>query len=184
MSGPAAWTVLLALALGLAWHWRPRRPAPPELRLLLAAFALLGGWALWFGLWAPPSAEPAAIGVWKPCIFYWLLAALLLGAPALGLDYPVKALLGTYFVFSRREWWLINLATAVSFVLLGAGTLLASFLMSPVEWQGIKWACLVPLMFVFLFRVCFVWVELVVKLAVASYRRGRALVSLARRRRP
>jgi intracellular septation protein len=170
-------TVVLTLVLGAAflvsWLWRPRQALSPGVLMLLICYALLGGWALWFGLYAPPGQEPAGFLLWKPTVMYWVLAAILVAAPSLGWGYPAKAIIGTYFVFSNTEWRWINLCLAVACVLLGFLNLLAAFTSSTGEWEGIKWACLVNLVAIFLLRLTFLWLDTMVRAAVQLYGRAR-----------
>ncbi|HEX7156227.1 MAG TPA: septation protein IspZ [Burkholderiaceae bacterium] len=169
-------TLALCALLVVSWRWRPRQGVEAGVAVLLVCYACLGGWALWFGLYAPPGQEPAGLVPWKPTLMYWLLASILLVAPALGLGYPIKAILGTSLTFSSREWRWINLGAAALFVVLGGITLITAFTSSQGEWDGIKFACMVNLMFVFLFRLYFVWVEILGKMVVDLYGRVKALL--------
>lgn len=166
-------TALAALALLLAWRWRPRQPAEPGVRLLLGAYAVLGAWALWFGLYAAPGREPGALLLYKPTVLYWVLAAILLGAPALGWGYPVKAVFGTYFVFSRTEWRWINRGFAVFCTVLGGINLVIANGYSRDDWEGFKFSCMVNVLAVLLLRIVFVWIDTLVRCALAVHARIR-----------
>lgn len=172
----AALAVLAAVAamLALAWAWRPRRPFAPAVLILLAAYAVLGGWALWFGLFAPPGAEPAALAHWKPTIMYWTLALILAAAPLLGLGEPVKPVLGAYFAFSSREWRWLNRGFAAFFAVLGALNLVFVFGYSEADWAGFKFGCMVNVLIILLMRLSFVWLDVVGRIAVLLYGRARA----------
>lgn len=165
-------TVLAAAALLISWLWRPRQAMQPGVRILLIGYALLGGWALWFGLYAAPGQEPAAFVFWKPTVMYWVLSAVLIVAPPLGWGYPVKAVVGAYFVFSKREWHWINLGFATLCALLGSLNLVIAFAYSQGDWDGFKWSCMVNVVAVFALRLTFVWVETIVRFA--RYLHGRA----------
>jgi intracellular septation protein len=158
-------------ALALAWFWRPRSVVEPGTRLLLLAYALLGAWALVFGVFAAPGSEPAAFSHWKPTIVYWTLAAIMALAPLLGWGYPAKAIVGAYFVFSNREWRWINRGFAAACALLGALNLFIIFAHTEDDWEGFKWSCMVNVLAVLLLRLTFVWVDTAVRVVVAI--RGR-----------
>ena len=134
-------TALLAAVLGLAWYWRPRQPLEPGVRFLLATYVVLGAWALWFGLYALPGAEPTALLLIKPTVMYWVLAATLFAAPALGWGYPVKAVFGTYFVFSTTEWRWINRGFALFCAVLGAINLVLATGYSRDDWERTRGVC-------------------------------------------
>lgn len=170
-------TALLAAVLGLAWYWRPRQPLEPGVRFLLATYVVLGAWALWFGLYALPGAEPAALLLIKPTVMYWVLAATLFAAPALGWGYPVKAVFGTYFVFSTTEWRWINRGFALFCAVLGAINLVLATGYSRGDWEGFKFSCMVNVLAVFLLRVVFVWIDLLVLCVIALHVRLKALLS-------
>jgi len=169
-----ALTVLAGAALLLSWHWRPRQAMQRGVRILLIAYALLGVWALWFGLYSAPGAEPAAFAFWKPTVMYWVLSAILIIAPPLGWGYPVKAVFGTYFVFSNSEWRWINLGFAVLCALLGSVNLVIAFAYSKDDWDGFKWSCMVNVLAVFLLRLTFVWVDTMVRFAMYLHGRVKA----------
>jgi len=170
-------TLLLGGALLLAWRWRPRAALEPGARLLLALYAALGLWALWFGLYAPPGQEPAALLIWKPTILYWSLSLVLLAAPLLGWGYPARAIVGTYFVFSTREWRYINLGLAAFTALLGGLNIYIAYSASLGGWEGFKYASMVNLAGIFLLRVTFLWLD-------ALFRAVGYWVGRARARRP
>ena len=154
----------LVAALLLTWYWRPAHKPERGVRALLACYAVLGAWALWFGLYAGPGEEPAVVLLVKPTVMYWVLAAVLIVSPLLGWGYPVKAVFGTYFVFANREWRWINLAFAVLCILLGSLNLVIAFLHSQEDWDGFKWSCMVNVIAVLILRVTFVWVDVVARL--------------------
>lgn len=170
---PAAVTALWALPLVLAWHWRPRRPADPCAWILLAAFGVLGAWALWFGPYAHASA-PAALEPWKPTVLYWTLAAVSLICPLFGWGYPAKIIVGTYFAFSNREWRLINLGVAALYLALGGANLMLASSASQKDWEGFKFAFMMNLFIIALFRLNFVWLPILADVFVHSWRRASA----------
>jgi intracellular septation protein A len=168
-------TLGVASVLLLCWVWRPRQAMEPGVRLLLVAYALLGGWALWFGLLAPHGQEPARFAFWKPTVLYWGLAGILLAAPALGWGYPAKAVIGTYFAFSNREWRWINLAFVALCAALGGFNLFVAFTSSRGEWEGFKFGCLVNVLGLLLLRLTFVWLDTLVRIGAYLYGRAKAL---------
>jgi intracellular septation protein len=176
-SGPALITGLLAAALLLAWLWRPRQPPEAGVAILVIAYGLLGAWALWFEVFAGSAQEPAALAVWKPTIVYWTLAAVMIAAPPLGGGYPVKAIVGAYFVFSKREWHWINLGVALLCAALGASNLVIAFAHTRDDWEGYKYSCMVNLLAIFLMRLTFVWVDALVRIVSRVHGRVKALLS-------
>ena len=156
--------VTLAGFLSLAWRWRPTAKVNPAARvlarILLGLYALLGAWALWFGLFAPSAPEPAGFQFWKPTLMYWILALVLVIAPRVGCDYPSKLILGTYFSFSGREWRQVNRGMATVFGALGALNIYIAYTSTEDAWVGFKYACMLNILFVFLFRLAFVWTDM------------------------
>jgi intracellular septation protein A len=170
--------VLPAVAVGAAllvcWLWRPRAAAEPGVRLLVICYAVLGAWALWFGVYAAPGQEPAALQLWKPTVMYAVLATVLIAAPLLGWGYPVKAVFGTYFIFSGREWRWINLCFAALCALLGGVNLVIVYFHSKNDWEGFKWSCMVNVIAVVLLRVTFIWVDTLARIVTHVQGRGKA----------
>jgi intracellular septation protein len=167
-------TALAGAALLLAWFWRPRQPVAPGIWLLLGCYAALGAWALWFGLYARPGQEPAALQAWKPTLLYGVLAAVLVIAPLRGWGYPARAVIGAYFVFSNREWHWINLGLAVFCAALGLLNLVVAYGYTRDDWDGFRFSCMMNLLAVLLLRLAFVWTDLLVRVAVHLYGRARA----------
>ena len=170
---PVAATALWAVPLLIAWLWRPRQAASPSAWILLMAFGALGAWALWFGLYAHPG-EPAGFAFWKPTILYWSLAAIMIMVPLLGWGYPAKIIIGTYFAFSNREWRWINLGVAMLYTLLGGANLLLAFQTSPKDWEGYRFAFMMNLLIIVLFRLNFVWLPILADVSIYLYRRATA----------
>ncbi|MGA2190943.1 MAG: septation protein IspZ [Steroidobacteraceae bacterium] len=172
MSSAAA-AALWAVPLVIAWLWRPRQAPSPSAWILLIAFGMLGAWAVWFGLYAHPG-EPAAFVFWKPTVLYWALAAIMIIAALLGLGYPVKILLGTYFALSNREWRWMNFGFAALFTIVGAVNLWVASAASYQDWVGFKYSCMMTLLIVVLFRLNFVWLPLLADVSIYIYRRVSA----------
>ncbi len=170
---PAAATALWVLPLLIAWLWRPRQVVSPSAWMLFIAFGALGAWALWFGLYAP-GGEPANFAFWKPTVLYWTLAAITVMAPLLGLGYPAKIILGTYFAFSDREWRWINRGVAAVYIISGGANLLVASGVSYKDWVGFKFACMMNLLIVVLFRLNFVWLPILADVFIHLYRRTSA----------
>jgi intracellular septation protein A len=175
--GNALIAVGVVAALLLSWAWRPRQTMEPGVRLLLIAYVLLGAWALWFGLLAPDAREPARFVFWKPTVLYWALAGMLIAAPALGWGYPAKAIIGTYFAFSSREWRWINQGFAALCAALGGFNLFIAFTNSRGEWEGFKFGCLVNVLGLLLLRLTFLWLDTLVRIGAYLYGRARAFFS-------
>lgn len=173
MIAAALLTVLIAAAGGLAWYWRPPAAADPSARAVVVVFAVLGAWALWFGLWAAPGSEPELVALLRPTILYALLAGVLVAAPLFGWDYPVKLVFGSYFVFANREWRWINLVFALACVILGIFNLVIAFGHTRDDWNGFKWSCMVNVVAVFILRVTFVWVDLAARILRRLQTRSR-----------
>ena len=175
---PATAAALWALALLIAWLWRPPQAASPSAWILLFAFGVLGAWALWFGLYAHPG-EPAGFAFWKPTILYWTLAAIMIMVPLLGWGYPAKIILGTYFAFSNREWRWINRGLATVCILLGGVLRWMASQASPKDWEGFKYGCMMILLVIVLFRLNFVWLPILADVCIYLYRRATALYGRA-----
>jgi intracellular septation protein len=173
MSASAA-TALWLTPLLLAWLWRPRQATSPTAWALLAAFGALGACTLWFGLYGQGGA-PAAFAHWKPTVVYWTLAAILFAAPLLGWDYPAKIVIGTYFALSNREWRWINAGIGAMYAVMGGVNLWVAADASDKDWVGFKYACMMNLLIIVLFRLNFVWLPLLIEdVSVKLYRRAAA----------
>ncbi len=167
-------TSLWLLPLFLVWLWRPRRATGPDAWALLIAFGALGAWALWFGLYGQ-SGEPAEFARWKPTVLYWTLASIMIAGPVLGWGYPVKIIIGAYFALSNREWRWINLGLAAVYAALGGINLWVASESSYKDWVGFKYACMMNLLIIVLFRLNFVWLPLLIEdVSVKLYRRTAA----------
>jgi len=168
---PVTATALWALALLIAWLWRPRQAASPSAWILLFAFGVLGAWALWFGLYAHPG-EPAGFAFWKPTVLYWSLAAIMIMVPLLGWDCPAKIILGTYIMFSNRAWRRINLGLAAMYTFLGGVNLWVASQSSYKDWEGFKYGIMMNLLIIVLFRLNFVWLPILADVCIYWYRRA------------
>ncbi len=168
-------TGVVFLALLTSWLWRPSG-VERGVWLLIACYALLGAWALWFGVYAAPDQEPDGFTYWKPTVLYWVLAVVLVAAPLLGWGYPVQAILGTYFVLSPRVWSRVNWGFAAAFCLFGAINLLLVFKGSGGGWEGFKYSCMVNILFIVMLRLNFVWGEIVSRIVIYLYRRVKGIV--------
>ena len=165
---------LWLMPLLLAWLWRPRQALSPGAWALLVAFGALGVWALWFGLFAQ-AGEPAAFAHWKPTVLYWTLAAIMIGTPLFGGGDPAKILIGAYFSLSHREWRWINLGLAAMYAVMGGVNLWVAADASYKDWVGFKYACMMNLLIIVLFRLNFVWLPLLIEdVSVKLYRRAAA----------
>ena len=97
-------------------------------------------------------------------------------APLAGWGYPVKAILGTYFVFANREWRWINLSFALGCAILGGVNLVIAFGHTRDDWNGFKWSCMVNVVAVFILRVTFVWVDIAARIGKSLQKRSKAQV--------
>jgi intracellular septation protein A len=165
----AVWVVPLCFA----WLWRPRQAPSPSAWLLLLLFGALGVWALWFGFY-DHAGEPPAFVFWRPTVLYWSLAAIMIVVPLLGAGYPAKIVLGTYFAFSNREWRWINGGVAIVYVIMGGANALVAAQASYDDWVGYKFALMMNLLIIVLFRLNFVWLPILAEVAVHSYRHATA----------
>lgn len=167
-------TILLVALLILSWLWRPRVQAERGALLLLMAYALMGGWALWFSFFAPDQ-EPPEFGFWKPTIMYWSLATIVFISPWLGWGLPVKAIFGDYFALSPRLWRFMNRTFAILYALLGGINLYTAFNNSTGDWTGLKYGLMMNLLIIILFRINFVWLPILLDVSVHLYQRGRII---------
>ncbi len=167
-------TLVIAACLVLSWLWRPRQPMEGGVRLLIMAYALFGIWSLFFSLFAA-DAEPEFFAVWKPTFILWTLATVLIMSPFFNMGYPVKAVFGTYFAVSPRQWRWMNAGFAVLFSVLGGVNLLVAFNLSEGNWEGFKYSYLIVVMMIVLMRLNFVWAEIAARVVVYLYRRAKSL---------
>ena len=170
---PVTAIVLWAVALLVAWLWRPRGAGNPSAWFLLIAFGALGAWTLWFGLYAHPG-EPARFAFWKPTILYLTLAAIMIVVPWLGGGYPAKIILGTYFALSNRQWRWINRGLAAVCVIFGGVNLWVAHQSSLKDWEGFKYSLMIFLLVIVLFRLNFVWLPILADVCIYFYRRASA----------
>ena len=169
----AVTAMLWVVPLGIAWLWRPRQGPGPAAWLLLVTFGALGAWALWFGFYGH-AGEPPGLAVWKPTVLYWSLAAILLLSPLLGWGYPVKIIVGAYFALSSREWRWINRGFATLYLVLGGTNLVVAAEASYKDWVGFKYACMMNLLIIILFRLNFVILPILAEVSIHLYRRTTA----------
>ncbi len=167
-------TAPILTALVLAWHWRPRHPVAPGTWILLGCYGVLGAGMLWFGLREPAAPEATTWQIWKPTLLYGVLAGVLLGAPLRGWGYPARALVGTYFALSNREWHWINLALGVFCASLGIINIVVAYGGTHDEWNGLRFSWMVNLMGLLLLRMAFVWMDLAVRIGTALWGRARS----------
>ena len=169
---PVTATLLACVAFAIAWLWRPRQAANPSAWILLVAFGALGAWTLWFGLYAHP--EPTGFALWKPSILYLTLAAIMIVVPWLGGGYPAKIILGSYFALSSRDWRWVNRGLATVCVILGGLNRWVAHQASPKDWEGFKYACMMLMLVIVLFRLNFVWLPILADVCIYFYRRASA----------
>ncbi len=165
-------TLLIGVLLAVAWRWRPARPVERGARALLLAYGLLGACALWFA-WYAPGQEPARLVSLKPTVIYWTLAAILIMAPLFRGGYPIKAIFGTFFLLSGRQWGWMNLGFGATFAVLGTVNLLVAS--HKGNWESFKYGCMMIPIFLILFRINFVWLDIITRAGVHLYRRARSL---------
>jgi intracellular septation protein len=170
-------TVIVSLALLLSWHWRARHKAERWVWIMLITFAIFGSWALWYGVYAEPGLEPVGYMFWKPTIIYWTLTLIMIVSPLLGWGYPVKAIFGTFFTLTNKQWRMMNRAFAALYALLGIMNLFFAFNTSEDAWIGFKYACFMNFMFLILFRINFVWYPTLIEEAIRLYGRIKAFRS-------
>lgn len=165
---------LTAALLLVSWFWRPRPGPERGVLALVAGYAVLGVWSLWFA-WYAPDTEPAAFEYWKPTVLFWMLAVITLVSPLLGWGYPAKAIFGTFLAFSNRLWRSINAVSMVVFAVFGTVNLLVALNLSHGNWEGFKYSCRVLLMFIIIFRINFVWLDIVGRIVIHLYGRVKSL---------
>ena len=174
MSEAMVITFIVCSSLLLSWYWRPRQKMERWVWVMLTAFALFGGWALWFGVYAEPGREPGGYILWKPTIFYWALSSIMIVVPLVGWGYPVKAIFGTFFALTKKQWRMMNWAFAALYALLGCVNLLYAFDTTEDAWIGFKYACMMNFLFLILFRINFVWYPTLIEEAIRFYGRIKA----------
>jgi intracellular septation protein A len=168
--------LVLALLL-IAWLWRPQGRVSPGIWLLLTGYAVLGAWALWFGVYHPEAKEPAGFAFIKPTVAFWLPAIVMFISPPLGWGYPIKAIFGTYFSLSNKAWRWMNLAFASIYGLQGGISLLVASQASEGNWDGFKYSMMMNLIILTLLRLNFVWLDIVSRVGIHFYKRIKAMLS-------
>jgi intracellular septation protein A len=168
-------TGAVVLAIFLAWVWRPQGRVSPAIWLLLGGYALLGAWALWHGVYAPGSKEPAGFAFIKPTVVFWLLAIVIFISPPLGWGYPVQAIFGTYFAMSNKVWRWMNIGFGSAYALQGGINLLVAAKATEGNWDGFKYSIMMNLIFLVLLRLNFVWLDVVSRIGIHVYKRIRAM---------
>ncbi len=170
-------TLLVAVLLFFAWLWRPQGRVSPGIWLLLAGYAVLGAWALWYGVYHPEAKEPARLAFIKPTVAFWLPAVVLFISPPLGWGYPIKAIFGTYFSLSNKAWRVMNLAFASAYALQGGINLLVVSEATEGNWDGFKYSMMMNLMILTLLRLNFVWLDIVSRVGIYFYKRIKTMLS-------
>ena len=163
----------LALLLMLAWRWRPRQAIEPGITWLLVAYLVLGALAGALSI-APPAWHPRWLRLAEPTVMYGTLAAVLLTAQFKSAGYPVKAILGSHFVLSPREWSLANLGLGLACLLLALINLVVVIALTPEDWDAFKWSYMANLAAAFFLRATFVWVDLVARAGQVAIARWRS----------
>ena len=162
--------VLLALALALAWWWRPRGGASPAAWIMVAAFMVLGGVALWFMRTGTPQTDYPVFMHWKPTVVYWSMSAIFLGAAFLHWDYPVKWVIGSSLPLASSEWRWLNLMLALLYLFLGGVNLFLAYSVEEANWVGFKESCYMNIIMIFLVRINFVWLPILKNIFELAYR--------------
>lgn len=165
-------TGFIGLLLILSVFWRPPR-LDRYVWLMVGAYAVMGVWALRFGLLGDTGDEPEWLEIWKPTILYWTLALILFISPFLGWGFPVKSILGTYFVLSHQTWNRLNWIFTGVLTLFGAINILVSH-KDPGNWEGFKYSFLINLMFLILLRFNFGWGMVVSRIIIHAYKQYKA----------
>lgn len=164
-------TLLVASLLVIAWLWRPPGRVSPGIWILLGGYALMGAWALWFGVYHPEAKEPVEVTYIKPTVAFWLPAIVMFISPPLGWGYPVKAIFGTFFNVSHKIWRIMNLAFASAYALQGAINLLVVKEATEGNWDGFKYSMMMNLIFLGLLRLNFVWLDIASRVGIYFYKR-------------
>jgi intracellular septation protein A len=169
-------TSLVVAGIFFAWLWRPQGRVSPAIWLLLGGYALLGAWALWYGVYYPDAREPAGFAFIKPTVVFWLLALVMFISPPLGWGYPVKAIFGTYFSLGNKVWRWMNIGFASAYALQGAINLLVASQATEGNWDGFKYSIMMNLIFLVLLRINFVWLDIASRIGIYCYKRIRAML--------
>ena len=172
----AHWGGTAAVVAGVffAWLWRPQGRVSPAIWILLGGYALLGAWALWYGVYAPDAKEPAGFAFIKPTVAFWLPAIVMLISPALGWGYPVKAIFGTYFALGNKAWRWMNIGFGSAYALQGGINLLVASEATEGNWDGFKYSIMMNLIFLVLLRLNFVWLDILSRIGIHFYKLIRA----------
>ena len=162
--------LLLAIALGLAWWWRPRQTGSPAAWIMLATFMIMGGVALWFLREGIPQESYPTFMHWKPTVLYWAMSVIFMGASFLHWDYPVKWVIGSSLPLANKEWQWLNTIMASVYALLGGLNLLLAYTVEEANWIGFKESCYMNILMIILIRINFVWLPILKNVAELAYR--------------
>jgi intracellular septation protein A len=173
MTAAIVFSCFIVALLLVSWFWRPRQRQERGVLALLLGYAVLGMWTLWFVWYAAPGTEPETVVHLKPTILFWMMAIVVLGSPLIGWGYPFKVILGSFFAFSPSVWRWSNFAAGLAFAILGTANLLVSHNLSEGNWVDFKYSCRVLLMFIIIFRLNFVWLDIVSQTVIYFYGRAK-----------
>jgi intracellular septation protein A len=172
-----------SLILALAWRWRPRQRPEPGIQILLATYLVLGILGAFIAS-LPPAWHPLWLRHLEPSVLFGALAAICLMAPVHNWGHPVKAVLGSQYNLSRREWGWANLTMGIACAGLAVVNLVVAVFLFDDDWDGFKWAYMANVFAAGFLRASFVWVDLIARLLKALHRRWRARRHLIRQQTP
>lgn len=106
----------------------------------LAIIAVFGGATLWL--------HDESFIKWKPTVLYWLFAAIIFGAAAMGRN-VIKSLMGAQMELPAAAWGRLNASWGGFFAFMGLANLFVAFNFSTDAWVNFKLFGSLGLMLVF-----------------------------------
>jgi len=113
----------------------------------LAIVVLLGGATVWL--------NDETFIKWKPTVYNWVLAAVMLVTLLVFRKDPLKAVIGSQLKLPEHVWFKLSMAYVVFFALLGALNLYVAFHYPTETWVNFKVFVLTGLMIVFVLAQAF-----------------------------
>ncbi|HTU66781.1 MAG TPA: inner membrane-spanning protein YciB [Steroidobacteraceae bacterium] len=142
---PATATLMVAMALLLAWDWLRTRKIP-QMHLVSAVLVWVFGTATLL-------LRDVRFLQWKATVFYGIVALAFAGTVWIGRMTLLERLLGKNLpegvTVTPATWRNLSLLSAAFYALLGAANLWVAFTFSLSTWVAFKTWAVVPLIFVF-----------------------------------
>ncbi|KXW56542.1 septation protein IspZ [Ferrovum sp. PN-J185] len=152
--------VIVLLSLIVAVLWRPRHRIDGSAWGLLFVFICFGLVTLWFVFHQDLATRSITFNHFKPSLFYWTLAVVLVVFPRVGWGYPAKWIIGPYFPMANSEWFYLNQVLILLYVFLGILNAYMFLKFNDSVWIDFKESCYMNLLVLILVRINFIWLHI------------------------